>query len=208
MAVRFLRLVLISQQGSKRKKSMKRKKSQRKVSDSGRYHLSTKEKFIQPRNLEEFLAMPNRYQELWGDIGQIVTDVREGKTLAEAARTFHRSPRTVRRLAGSVLTKGSNGRWAVKKRDRLLRILQMLNRKGRFEVAIRDSRYATLISKYWHAVELYRDTGDSSSILRFHGKYVIDADGHRVPFLTDLREIDRLGSAGVLSFETLYARVA
>jgi hypothetical protein len=152
--------------------------------------------------------MPKRYQELWGDIGQIVTDVREGKTLAEASRAFHRSPRAIQRLAGSVLTKRSNGRWAAKKRDHLLRVLKMLDAKGRFEVTIRDSRYATVISRYWHAVDLYRDAGESSAILRFRGKYVIDADGRRIPFLADLRELDRQGSAGNLSFETIYARVA
>jgi len=165
-------------------------------------------RFKPPASLEEFLSLSNRGQELWADIGQIVTDVREGKSFAEAVRQFHRSPRTVRRLASSALTKRSNGRWAAKKRDRLIRVLQMLDRKGRFEVAIRDSKYATDISNYWQAVDLYRDTGVSSALLRFHGKHVIDAEGRRVPFLTDLRELDRQGSAGNLSFESIYARGA
>jgi hypothetical protein len=169
---------------------------------------SAKRKFVPPATLEEFLALVDRYQELWGDIGQIVTDVREKKTLAEAAREFGRSPRTVLRLAGPALIKGSNGRWAAKKHDRLLRVLPLLNHQGLFEVAVRDSRQASVIGKYWNAVDSYHDTGDASGLREFRGKDVIDADGKRVPLLTDLRELDRLGSAGVLSFESLYARVA
>ena len=87
-------------------------------------------------------------------------------------------------------------------------LLSSLTPEGRREIGIRDSRQASMLGDYWHAIDLYRDTGDSSKVLTFRGKYVIDADGERFPFLTDLGEIDRLGSAGVLSFESLHARVA
>ena len=66
----------------------------------------------------------------------------------------------------------------------------------------------TLIGRFWTAVERYRDTGDASALREFRGKYIIDASGKRVRLLTNLHELDRLGSAGVLSFETLYARTA
>jgi hypothetical protein len=39
-------------------------------------------------------------------------------------------------------------------------------------------------------------------------QYAINADGNRVPFLTDLKELDRRGSAGKVSFESLYARAS
>ncbi|HEY6369425.1 MAG TPA: hypothetical protein VIX37_02510 [Candidatus Sulfotelmatobacter sp.] len=71
-----------------------------------------------------------------------------------------------------------------------------------------DSRQATVIGKYWNAVDLYLSTGDESALHDFQGKYIIDADRKRFPLMTDVRELDRLGSAGNLSFESLYARVA
>ena len=51
------------------------------------------------------------------------------------------------------------------------------------------------------------ETGDASRLKRFKGKYITDVGGKRFRYLTDLKELDRLGNAGVLSFESLYARV-
>ena len=67
---------------------------------------------------------------------------------------------------------------------------------------------ASVIGKYWNAVDLYLNTGDDSALDAFQGKYIIDADGGRFFLMTNIRELDRLGSAGNLSFESLYARVA
>lgn len=167
-----------------------------------------KNRFVAPTSLEEFLAMPRHHQELWGDIGQITTDVRSGASLTQASHKFHRDPRTVQRLAKSALGKLRNGRWAARKSDRLLRVLSLPDPKGLFEIATRDSRQATIVGKYWNAVDFYRDTGDASALKEFQGQHIVDANGNPVPLLTDLHELDRLASAGVLSFETLYARVA
>ena len=71
-----------------------------------------------------------------------------------------------------------------------------------------DSGQATLVGKYWNAIDHYLGTGDASSLHFFDGEFIIDAAGKPVPFMTDTDELDRLGSAGQLSFETLYARVA
>lgn len=187
---------------------MKRKQVRNRTHKGARSRRSNKQRFVPPRSLEEFLAMPRRYQELWGDIGQVTTEIRLGSSLAEASRKFGVDPRTVRRLAKPALRKLRSGRWAAKKSDRLLRVLPLLDLQGLFEVATRDSRQATIIGKYWNAVDRYRNTGDASALQEFQGKYVTDSNGNRVPLLTDLDGLDRLGSAGVLSFESLYARVA
>ena len=51
------------------------------------------------------------------------------------------------------------------------------------------------------------DEAHRSAVLRrFKGTYIIDAQGKRVMLLTDLDELDELGSAGELSFESLYLR--
>jgi hypothetical protein len=187
---------------------MTKKKSRSKRQKRGGSTQSKNRAVSAPRSIEDYEAMSDRGQQLWDDIGQITTAVRSGLSLNQAAHKFKRDPRTVQRLGKPALRKLRNGRWAAKRTDRLLRVLQRLTPEGKVEVALSDSRQATVLGKYWNAVELYRDTGDSSRLQEFEGEYIIDAAGNHLPLLTDLGTIDRLGSAGVLSFETLYARVA
>jgi len=78
--------------------------------------------------------------------------------------------------------------------------------KGPIEVATNDSREASIAGKHSAAVQRYLETGDDSALRRLPRNYVIDAEGNRVALLTDLDELDRLGSAGELSFESLYPR--
>jgi hypothetical protein len=80
--------------------------------------------------------------------------------------------------------------------------------EGVGEIVTRDSRQASQLATYWIAVQKYLQTGDTSALSKFEGTNITDADGAQVPLLTDLEELDRLGSAGVLSFESLYAGVA
>jgi hypothetical protein len=161
-----------------------------------------------PRSAEEFSAMPESDRDFWNDVGQIATEVRSGGSLSKVARKYNRNPRKVLRAAQTAFRKLKNGRYAVKNSDRILRVLVMPTRKGLREIGVRDSRQASLIGRYWTAVERYRDTGDASALKEFRGKHVIDATGKRVRLLTDRRALDHLGSAGVLSFETLYAKAA
>lgn len=168
----------------------------------------TKKRFVPPRTLEEFFALPERDREIWKSVGQAVTEMRVGASRRQAARKFELDPRMVQQRAPSALRKLRNGRWVAKSNDRLLRVLVIPGRKGLREIGVRDSRQASLLGKYWTAVELYHDTGDASALKEFRGKHIVDAHGKQVRLLTDRRALDRLGSAGILSFESLYARVA
>lgn len=76
---------------------------------------------------------------------------------------------------------------------------------GAREVPIRGLERASQVGKYWAAVQNFLQSGDDSALLRFKGKSVTDASGKRHLFLTDLNQLDRLASAGVLSFESIYA---
>ena len=152
--------------------------------------------------------MSDQNQDLWKNVDQAITEMRAGASRTEASRKFHLDPRKLSELARPALRKLKNGRWAAKNYDRLLRVLTLPSRKGLIGVGTRDSRQATVVGKYWNAVDLYRDTGDASALVGFRGTYITDGEGKRIPLLTDLGELDRLGSAGVLSFESLYARVA
>ncbi|MHB8218642.1 MAG: hypothetical protein ACYDDS_21425 [Candidatus Sulfotelmatobacter sp.] len=184
------------------------RRKQRKTGKQRRSAGSDRNKSARLRTVEEFFAMSEQDRDLWNNVGQAVTEVRTGVSLRQAARKFGLDPRTVRRLAQPALRKLRNGRWAAKAHDRLLRVLVIPTRKGLSEIGVLDSRQASLLGKYWTAVERYRDTGDASALREFRGKYIVDAGKKRVPLLTNPRELDRLGSAGVLSFESLYARAA
>jgi hypothetical protein len=71
---------------------------------------------------------------------------------------------------------------------------------------VRGSRQATQLAEYWNAVHRYLETGDASRLEKFRDKSIKDADGVQILLPTDRTELNRLGSAGVLSFESLYAR--
>ncbi len=187
---------------------MKHKQSRRKANKRRTSRRSNKQRFVAPQSVDEFFARSEQDQDLWKNVGQAVTEVRAGISLRQASRKFHLDPRKVSQLARPALRKLKNGRWAAKAHDHLLRILPLPSRKGLIEVATRDSRQATIVGKYWNAVDLYSNTGDASALEQFQGEHVTDAKGNPVPLLTDLHELDRLGSAGVLSFETIYARIA
>jgi len=152
--------------------------------------------------------MPESDRDFWNDVGQIATEVRSGGSLSKIARKYHRNPRKVLRAAPAAFHKLKNGRYAAKTIDHILRVLVMPDRKGLREIGVRDSRQASLLGKYWTAVERYRDTGEASALREFRGKKITDDAGKRVRLLTNRGALDHLGSAGVLSFESLYAKAA
>jgi hypothetical protein len=166
-------------------------------------------KLAGPRTLKQYVARPSRFRDLWDRVVAVVSKLRShGTSLRQTSREVGVSPRTVIRYGGSALRKGSGGRYQAKKRDRLLRVLMVPSAEGPREIAVRDSRQASTLGEYWNAVHRYLATGETLGIKKFDGKHVINAEGQQVALLTDLRELDRLGSAGVLSFESLYRRVA
>jgi len=185
-----------------------KRKWPRKASRRHRSIRSRGKRFVPPVSMEDYNAMSKSNQQLWDDIGQITTEVRDGSSLNKTARKFGRNPRIVQRLGRTALRKLKNRRWAAKRTDHLLRVLPQLTSQGIVEVALSDSRQASILGRYWNAVELYRDAGDSSRLQDFDGQYIIDADGNHLPLLTDLRTLDLLALAGLLSFETLYGRAA
>jgi hypothetical protein len=132
----------------------------------------------------------------------------EGVSLQQASKDAGVSPSTVKRRAASALKKRSNGRYTAKGSDRLLRILKVPDPYGTRDVAVRGSRQATQLAEYWNAVHRYLETGDASRLEKFRGKSIKDADGVLIPLPTDRAELNRLGSSGVISFESLYAKSA
>jgi hypothetical protein len=162
-----------------------------------------------PRNAEAFFSMSQRNQDAWTRATQVISKMRSEKiSLSTASRQVGVDPRTVRRLAASALSKADNGRYTAKRSDRLLRVLVVPDAQGNREIAVRTSRASTQLALYSNAVQRYLQIGDSSQLRKFQNVELKDASGNRITLLTDLSDLNRLGSAGVLSFESLYARTA
>jgi len=154
---------------------------------------------------ERFFSQSKRSQDTWNRVVQAISRMRADRvSLFRAAHEFGVSPNEVVRLGGSALRKTPKGRYVAKPTDDLLRVLSLPGKKGLREIALDDSREASLVGRYWDAVRLYLQTGDNSALRRFRRKFVLDADGRRFDLMTDLDELDRLGSAGVLAFESIF----
>lgn len=127
-------------------------------------------------------------------------------SLRKASREFGLDPRVVVRLGKSALRKRKNGQYVARPSDKLLRILAVPTPNSVREITTRDSRQATQLGKYWAAVQKYLQTGDAPSLTKFRRKRITDASGKKILLVIDTVTLDQLGSAGVLSFESVYAK--
>jgi hypothetical protein len=160
-----------------------------------------------PRTAEQYFAKPPLFQKLWDRVVSVVSVMRaQGTSLRRTSREMRISPQTVLQYGGSALRKNTRGRYQAKKSDTLLRVLPFPTASGLREIAVRKFRQASSLGHYWNAVQVYLETGDKSKLKKFTGKFITDVDGTKHSLLTDTNELDRLGSAGVLSFESLYGR--
>jgi hypothetical protein len=162
-----------------------------------------------PRTAEEYYDMPERSRERWNRITHVIAKMRANKvSLQQASREFDVDPRTVVKRGGTAMRKSDTGRYEARKSDRLLRVLVVPTHDGTRDIAVRGSRRASLLGEYWSAVHKYLQTGDASGLKKFRSQKTRDINGEQIPFITDPLELKRLGSAGVFSFESMYARVA
>lgn len=158
--------------------------------------------------VDQFFALPKRDREIDIALANAISLMRTEKLTASAAARASGIPVDVLKVRGrKALRKRANGKYVAKPNDDLVRVVIVVSEdKGPIEVATRDSRQASQAGKHSAAVQRYLETGDNSALRRFHGKRIIDAQGNQVALLTDPEELDLLGSAGELSFESLYAR--
>ena len=164
-----------------------------------------KKKIQRPRTSKQFFALPDAQQETWNRVVHVIAKMRaEGVSLTQASREFGLDPRVVRSRAGSALRKTKGGRYIAKHSDKLLRVLVIPSPEGLTEVAVRGSETASKIAEYSDAVQKYLRSGDSSKLKKFRRMKLLDEKGNRIKLVTDLEVLQKLGSAGVLSFESLY----
>jgi hypothetical protein len=127
-----------------------------------------------------------------------------GLSLREAAHAAGTTPATVKKHAPRALSRIEGDGYVATKSDRYARTLRFLTEGGKIEVTVHDSRQASLIAKYWDAAIYYLETGRSDRLAPFENLSISDGTTtHR--FVTDLRLLRRLGHAGEVAFEDLYA---
>lgn len=164
-----------------------------------------KKKITAPRTSKQYFALPDAAQETWNRAVHVIAKMRsEGKSLTQASRDFGVDPRAVRARAGSALRKTKNGRYVARPNDKFLRVLVIPSPQGLSEIAVRGSDIASKVAEYSDAVQKYLRTGDSSFLKKFRRLKLLDEKGKRIKLVTDLPKLQELGSAGVLSFESLY----
>jgi hypothetical protein len=168
-----------------------------------------KKKVVAPRTEAQYSAKPEKFKETWDRVIATVAKMRADKlTLTEASRAIGIDSRTVKRWGGSALRKRNNGTLAAKPYDNLLRLVLIPMPEGPREIAVRGSKQVKVLAEYWNALHRYFQTGDARKLKIFEGKQIKDANGVAIPLSVDLSALNRLGSAGVLSFESIYARSA
>jgi hypothetical protein len=130
----------------------------------------------------------------------------DGASFEAALNESGLSRTTALRLVKSALRKMPNGRYVATRNDRLLRVLVVPSVDGLIEVVTRDSREASRVAAYLNAVHVYLAEGDADGLDAFRGVRVQGIDGASIELLTEPATLEWLGSAGVLSFESIYAR--
>lgn len=166
---------------------------------------------LAPRTVRQFLAKSKEAQAEWNEVTHVISRMRANRvSLTRAANETGIDPHTVARLGKSALRKRKNGQYVAKRSDKLLRILTIPTSGGLREIATRDSRQASQLGKYWSAIAKYLQTGDASKLDEFarRRKTITDANGKKILLILDTALLDELGSAGVFSFESLYAKSA
>jgi hypothetical protein len=137
---------------------------------------------------------------------EVLSEARRGKgSLSKLARARGMGPKTVRRASGAFRKVG--GRWLPTRSDRVERWLKSYENGSRVEVLVRDSRTASLLSRYSNAVGRYFQTGDPSGLEEFRGRMYRDAPGTSHSFETDpaaLRAAIERSESDFGDFATIY----
>lgn len=188
------------------KKTLKRKKSPNKNVAATP---AKKRKLIRPTTAKQYSALSEAEQETWNRVAHVVAKMRSEKmSLTKASREFGLNPKTVQARAEAALRKTKGGRYVARPSDKLLRVLVIPGPQGQTEIGVRGSDVASKIGEYSDAVQKFIRTGDASRLKKFKRLKLLDDTGKRIKLVTDPVKLRNLGSAGVLSFESLYRRAA
>jgi hypothetical protein len=110
-----------------------------------------------------------------------------------AAKAEGISVKKIRKYVGSALRKRGKD-YVAKRSDRLVRRLATLDARGMRPIEVRSSKAASLVGRYWNAIDAALK-GKPSALKEFRGKKI---PYNKLKFLTNLKTLRRLQDAGLL----------
>ena len=122
-----------------------------------------------------------------------------GESLSQATRLEHTTLRTVRKVVGKQLKRGTSGRYSATRSDTLRRDLNVLGFDGYESVVVRSSKQAHLAAEHLVAVGRFLRTGDAEWLKPFVGKRL-----GGVELLTDPDRLQILADADLVKLDALY----
>ena len=146
------------------------------------------------RNQQELEALSPREQMALARVFDALSKSRRGTLpLSVQARIAGTTMRTVLRYARPALQRLPNGRYRVKRHDRLYRRIQIVAEGGPVWVDTWDSREASKAAHHLNALRIYGEYGDASVFDPFRGDGVGEAT-----FATDPALLAGMAAAGDL----------
>jgi len=130
--------------------------------------------------------------------------MRKGRSLRAAAKEAHTTPATVQRYLPRAIDRTASGRLVARAVDGYEREMFMLTERGKIRITVRGSRAASRIAEHASAVDYFLKTGKTNRLRPFRGQS-LRAGKTTYPFITNPNTLRRLGYAGELSYESLYA---
>jgi hypothetical protein len=133
--------------------------------------------------------------------------MREGDSLAAAARKINVSAKRLRRyITATGVVERSERRW-VFKRDRRFRRIPIYADGRRVVITVRDLKAAQLVGQYMSAVRQFLETENVDVLAPFRGQSVPDVLRRRYVFETRPNVFFRIDASGVEPFELVYTIV-
>ena len=124
-------------------------------------------------------------------------------SLTAAAREAHTTLETVKKYAGTALSK-EGAQYEASEWDRIVRRMRFYTPRGNIALDVKDSRSASRIAHHVAAVDKYLKTGNEEVLKPFRGKSVV-VDGIAHSFEVDPETLEILALAGEVQYEDLYA---
>src|SRR6516165_11313243 len=122
-----------------------------------------------------------------------------GESLSQAARIEHTTPKTVLKIVGKQLKRGTSRHYTATRGDTLRRDLNVLGFDGYQPVVVHSWKQAQLAAEHLVAVNRFLRTGDTEWLKPFVGKRV-----GGVELLTDPQRLREFAEADLLKLDGLY----
>jgi len=161
-----------------------------------------------PRHHEPYVSTLPKVRPWDPQLEEGLKAVREGETLAAAARHQHVAPERLRSyMTRTGVARKERSRWVIGP-DARHREMLIYSRGRELRVILPDYEAANLAGRYMSAVGQFLDTNDPSVLEEFGGRGVSDTDGHYHPFELGENTLYRLTETGTESFEAVYKILA